>query len=279
MFRFLMVWLLLFGLSVGSYADEGDSVYVGWKPPIGVPIEFTADKDGIDVSLSKQYVTPLGVFSVGYNEHTVDFQDDYTYVIFKYTDTKEEEIYKINDNKKFRMVNYGGTTALEINGNQIKILVKKGNKFNLTIETIGEKSQTNYTSSNKWIDPSKVVCLKNGGKMDKYGCKAYFKNARKICKVMKKKLPTEDDFNEFMLNCGAKNPTSIQDLEENRDNVSYQKCYRKEGFYNQKDYWSSTTQNSKLKVNYGAWTISISLGYAFLYDYLDNYYYVRCINK
>ena len=276
MFRFLMVWLLMVGLSVGSYADEGDSVYVGWKPPIGVPIEFTADKDGIDVSLSKQYVTPLGVFSVGYNEHTVDFQDDYTYVIFKYTDTKEEEIYKINDNKKFRMVNYGGTTALEINGNQIKILVKKGNKFNLTIETIGEKSQTNYTSSNKWIDPSKVVCLKNGGKMDKYGCKAYFKNARKICRSIKQRLATKNELQKLIIGCGGVNPQSVKDMKKNRDNSSYKNCYKNEGFYYSPNYWSKTTQHPSN--NYGAWYINFALGID-SYDYLDNYHYVRCVNK
>ena len=80
-FNFLLIGLFIVSSSVGSWADEGDSPYVSWKPPIGFPVEFTADKDGIDVSLSKQYVTPLGVFNVGYNKHSVDFQEEYTYII------------------------------------------------------------------------------------------------------------------------------------------------------------------------------------------------------
>jgi len=140
-FRFILVPLLMIGFGIKSYADVNGT----WKPPIGVPIEFTVDRDGIGVSFSRQYVTPLGVFSMGYSEHAVDFQDEYTYVIFKYTDTNQEKIYKINSQSKFRMSNKGGRTDVEVIGNQIKILVTKGSRFNISIET--EEESSSFSSS------------------------------------------------------------------------------------------------------------------------------------
>ena len=161
------------------------------------------------------------------------------------------------------MVNYGGVTAIEIDGrNIIRFFVKKGTRFNLSIKTIEE-------DLGKWIKPSNKICKNYGGKIyfrnlfgvriDDYDvCKARWSDAKKICRASGGKLPTINSLKEAVLNCGGiwDNNDDISISISNVFNDSYTSCIEKKGFYDN-THWTSEEKSSSQ-----AWGVAMGAGYS-----------------
>jgi len=137
--------------------------------------------------------------------------------------------------------------------------------------------QHKYTTS-KWITPTDGVCRSNGGKINKIGCYANLKNAKKICSASGGRLPTIDELRGVIIDCGGtlttfgdKDWDSLTD--KNIANKSYQSCYKKKGFSSSNSYWSATTRASDSRY---AWFVTFDYG-------VDGWYsktgegYIRCV--
>ena len=155
-------------------------------------------------------------------------------------------------------------------------LIKTGQKPIINDETNGEPFYFNAPApTSKWITPKDSVCKANGGKIDEYGlCEAKWKDAKKICSVNGARLPTINELKEVVTDCGGEmKDDSSAELKRNRNNNQYQKCYKKKGFTNSNDYWSSTTN-----VNYNNHTWLVSFDYGLQnYSSKANRNYVRCV--
>ena len=114
-------------------------------------------------------------------------------------------------------------------------------------------------STSKWIIPRKNVCEANNGKFDntdKIGlCLANWENAKKICSFSGKHLPTRNDLHKIITNCGGIINAENKSVDKNLKNDNYQSCYKKKGFIDGLDYWSSTSFNDNMN-----WTILLSFG-------------------
>ncbi len=104
----------------------------------------------------------------------------------------------------------------------------------------------------KWIDPSKNICITNGGeirKIDKIEvCTANWTNAKKICAKSGERLPTIEELNEVVTDC-------MGEMKSN-NSKDYQNCYKKRGF-TWYLYWSSTIYAKDSPV---AWHVLFSSG-------------------
>ena len=92
----------------------------------------------------------------------------------------------------------------------------------------------------EWITPSKSVCESNGGEYNQYGynnCWAKLEDAKRICSSNKRVLPTIELLKKVVTDCGG----TLEDRDSNKNNSSYQSCFREKGFP-ANAYWSSTVR-------------------------------------
>jgi hypothetical protein len=259
-------------VSVVCMADNG--LNFTYKPPV-VPLEFSFNEKGIEVAGAKEWVTPVGVFKLGYSEYVAEFEEDYTYVIIEDMNDRKEHIYKVREKQTLKLAN-NGRTGVEITKNRVRILVEKGSEFELSFEVIGDMHS--YASSSKWLTPTSTTCTANGGEIDSDGfCYAPWEKAKTICSASGGSLPSVEELKEVVTGCGGTNTTygdsdydSIRD--KNKANTSYQSCYKAQGFTSD-DYWSATSLADG--TNY-AWIVYFGSGYT--YSYRKGYsHYVRCV--
>jgi len=113
------------------------------------------------------------------------------------------------------------------------------------------ESMKSIKVSNEWIDPSKQKCQENGGEYDaKQGiCENYAENAKKICQNAGGRIPTLDDFELLVKQCGSQlnyfegSKEMIEEVKKNKLNQMYQACYKELGFKRGYGYWTSTTHS------------------------------------
>jgi len=268
--KFLLIPLLLMSYTPTTHADDG--LDISYKVPF-LPLEIVFDSDGISFHGTKTIVTPIGSFSLGYSKYASKFEEDYTYVIIEDMNLKKEHIYKINDKKKLKLVSEG-RTEITITKNRVRITVEKRSQFTVQFSVVGEdESEQSSSSSIKWITPSNSTCKNHGGKATSYGCKAKWINAKNICSASGGSLPTIDELRKVVTDCGGEmKEDNSAEWERNRNNTSYQACYKKKGFssYN---YWSSTTHASGTN---RAWLLNFYHGFTHYY-YESRNGYVRCV--
>ncbi len=136
----------------------------------------------------------------------------------------------------------------------------------------------------KWVKPSQSICESNGGYyiMRGFGvdhgtkyqgttytdCHANWKNAHTICSDIRGSLPTKEVLGAVVTDCGG----VIDEEDNNRDNESYQACYRERGF-DPGYYWSSTASVSDTR---SAWGTSFSNGHVVFVAKRDSRR-VRCV--
>ncbi len=113
----------------------------------------------------------------------------------------------------------------------------------------------------KWITPSSSVCRANGGKVESDGCKANWENAKKICSVMGRRLPNINELKKVVTDCGGTSGTINLHNDnwgnignKNKNNKSYQSCYKGKEFSSEVSYWSKSYNNNDI------YTIIISSG-------------------
>jgi len=103
---------------------------------------------------------------------------------------------------------------------------------------IREENSTHSQSNKKWLDPTESVCYDGGGVINVKGvCLANWENAKKICRTSGGVLPTIEMLEKVVTDCGG----VIDDVYGNSENLDYQACYKREGFFSSPSYWSSTT--------------------------------------
>ncbi len=281
LYRFVSKIVFLFvllGLSNSFLYAEG--LRVTYKSNF-VPLEFTFSSSGIEIGVSKGIITPIGSFTIGYDElilkNRSDYQENSTYVVIVDMNVKKEHIYKINGNKKL-VLQSEGRSNIEITKNRVRITVEKGSKFKAKFDIVGgNTTSTSRSSGLKWLDVSSSTCERYGGKMYKGVCKADWYEANKICSSMSARLPTVNELNAVTKTCGG-TPTrygSYWDsiIDKNKANSSYQSCYKRKGFRDNNWYWSSTSFSGYTN---NAWIVFFSDGYVNDYG-KDNNSDLRCV--
>ncbi|SFV71442.1 hypothetical protein MNB_SV-13-138 [hydrothermal vent metagenome] len=140
-----------------------------------------------------------------------------------------------------------------------------------------DRPQAVSTPQSKWITPTKSVCESNGGEISKYGCRAKWEDAKKICRVSGGVLPTEEILGQVVRDCGGSLATYgskdfVSLIKKNIANKSYQSCYKKKGF--QSAYcWSLTSISYNIK---DAWIVNFYSGV--LHNGVKgNNAFVRCV--
>jgi len=111
-------------------------------------------------------------------------------------------------------------------------------------------------SETKWIKPSDSTCISNGGKVDNYGCKSNWENAKTICATNGGSLPSIEALRKVLTDCGgAMKEDNKEEWERNRNNATYQSCYKEKGFSSVWYFWSKTAKNSS-----SAWLVYFADG-------------------
>ena len=139
-----------------------------------------------------------------------------------------------------------------------------------------------HQQNNEWIDPDQSICQTNGGKIIDGSCHATWHNAGKICQASGARLPSLDEMTQFIKGCGGivadYNFFSRGGAEElakreaqNRNNTSYQECYKAKGFLPRTGYWSS----KEYTPHQGAWYVRFEEGSTGIYQKAAEYA-VRC---
>ena len=131
----------------------------------------------------------------------------------------------------------------------------------------------NEKKESKWIKPSNKVCKSNDGKVNKYGCKATWENAKDICFFSGGSLPNIDELKELINDCGGEIKGYTHNVWSSNMNSSYQSCYQRKGFLSFAPFWSSTGLEG---YKYHAWAVDIAHGHK--NKYFKGYYcYVNCM--
>jgi hypothetical protein len=266
-FRFLLIPLFVIGFSVGSYADEG--LDISYKLPF-VPFEISFGKNGISFSTTRTIVTPLGSFSLGYSKYAHRFDEDYTYIIIEDMNQKKEHIYKVKDKQSLKLVSEG-RTEITIKNRRVRILVEKGSRFTVKFSVEGKENSMQSNSNIKWLKIANSICKRNGGKISKWGCQANWNNAKKICWASGGRLMTKSEAKQVTLDCGVeiKIRSNVDEMERNKNNTSYQSCYKQKGF-SSSNYWCDYERNEN------SFAVEFYRAiHPFYGDQFDNHY-VRC---
>ena len=153
----------------------------------------------------------------------------------------------------------------------IKLIDKGFSKTEInSICDIQTKSTTKSKPKSKWISPARKACTKNGGKLKSGGiCIADWHSAKRICSAADGRLPSINELKSVVTGCGGE----INDYDNNKNDSSYQSCYKQKGFSASDDYWSSSVYVSDSK---SAWFVYFEYGRTSNY-YKTNEYYVRCV--
>jgi hypothetical protein len=90
---------------------------------------------------------------------------------------------------------------------------------------MGNSENISTKKTSTWIDPSKEICINNGGIYKNNLCYANFKEAQNICSSMGGKVPSYEDLSKEISLCGG-------NIEEGdiKNAKFYHSCYRKKGF-------------------------------------------------
>ena len=136
------------------------------------------------------------------------------------------------------------------------VLEKKDTKVEEMKKVVEVKDVESKSTTSKWIIPTDSICQANGGEVGRYGCKANWDNAKKICKASGGRLPTLDEFKKFVLDCEGKLSKGVLDFNPNKGNLAYKSCYKNNGFLSYR-YWTSS---SREYFNFTAWTFFINSG-------------------
>lgn len=87
-----------------TVAGCGTKVEVGYQPPI-VPVRVSINTDGeINVDLSGNYATPIGVFDIGVGSTIYSFLDDYQNQILLIRVDEKVNVYELEPGKKFAVL-------------------------------------------------------------------------------------------------------------------------------------------------------------------------------
>lgn len=257
----IYLWVLSLSLIL---ADDGFNIR--YHAPI-IPLEITVDKDGFDFSLTKEIMTPIGSFGLGYSAYKAEFEEEYTYVIIEDMNSRKEYIYKVKDKSTLRLVNKG-TTSVEIKKNRVRIMIEKGSEFKLEFEVIENDSSSYRSSRSKWINVSASNCRANGGEMYNGACLSERSDAKNICRMTGGVLPTIDELEKVVTGCGGTmNGVYPSDWDKNKAI-----CYKKKGF-NSNIYWGLKS-NNKIILFYGF----DSDGGRF-WNGDNSRYYIQCIKE
>lgn len=153
----------------------------------------------------------------------------------------------------------------------IKLIDKGFSKTEInSICDIQTKSTTISKPKSKWISPARRACTKNGGKLESGGiCAADWQSAKRICRAAGGRLPNIDELKSVITNCGGE----VDDYDNNKNDSSYQACYKQKGFSASDYYWSSSSYVSATKC---AWIVKFKNGRTY-YDSESTEYYVRCV--
>ena len=139
--------------------------------------------------------------------------------------------------------------------------------FNIGCSSTKEVSKNNI--GNKWISPSKSICIANGGRIKNGVCTANWSTAKDICSASSGRLPSIYEFKKVIVDCGG----TIDDGKNNAENSVYQDCYKRKGFSDSGYYWSSTTYASDTN---RAWLVYFYGGSTYHFGKSTNYD-VRCV--
>ncbi len=116
--------------------------------------------------------------------------------------------------------------------------------------------------------PTQTVCESGGGTWVHYinrkdECRADWDKASSICE-----MPSIEIWRNIITGCGG----IIDETAANRENDTYQQCYKDLGYLNYSPYWSSTSIEDTTK----AWFVNFSVGYH-NWTWKKNTNFVRCI--
>jgi len=125
------------------------------------------------------------------------------------------------------------------------------------------------TPTSKWIKPTNSVCEANGGKLYKGVCQANWKNAQKICSASGGQLPSRADLKKEIVACGG----IWNDWRKNKQNNSYQSCYKEKGFSDANWYWTRETDEDDSSY---AWRVYFHRGDDLWFD-KSFYDYALCV--
>jgi len=163
----------------------------------------------------------------------------------------------------------------ECSKSEVMKLIDKG--FSKTeinsICDIKAKSTAILKPKSKWITPSKSTCRAKGGRLYKGICEANWQQAKAICRASSGRLPSLSELKKVIRDCGGNDADTSSAYSANRDDISYQSCYKQKGFYTLGYYWSSSSYASNNKY---AWFESFEVGNAGN-DRKTVSSYVRCV--
>ncbi len=133
----------------------------------------------------------------------------------------------------------------------------------LLYQIIGNKEE--------WIDPTKAICIKNGGKVDGNGyCFADWKKAQQVCLSSGGVLPSITLLKKVVLDCNG----VLDNVDEEESRSKTLACYKDKGFL-LNGYWSGTSYDSG-----NAWGINLGDGEKYMHTYYKSGYsgflYFRC---
>lgn len=110
-------------------ADDG-SFFMSYKPPF-IPIVINISEDGIDISGSRNIVTPWGTFSAGYDYQLKKFSSRDLILIIRNNRTKKDKVFKIKNGNDLSVFTNGSTLIETKNG---KVIVDVTNSKNVKIQ-------------------------------------------------------------------------------------------------------------------------------------------------
>ena len=98
-----------------------------------------------------------------------------------------------------------------------------------------------------FVSPSKATCLRYGGYWNNNfhgSCETSFYNAKKICRIIGGRVPTQHEFERLIRSCGG----SVHNIDGiggdpsiNRNSWPYRRCYTEHGLdVTRSKYWTST---------------------------------------
>jgi len=150
-----------------SSCKESSSLFASYKPPI-LPVEFTIDEDGVEISGSSSIVTPIGVFSIGSSNNFSFEENSCLYVTIKNYNTNKKRIYEIDYGKKLHLRN-DGETDISMKSNSIEINVYEGESYQLVLTADDDSINIKKNFIEKFIDgiPEKDIRFKIGKELAK----------------------------------------------------------------------------------------------------------------
>ncbi|MEA1953800.1 MAG: caspase family protein [Campylobacterota bacterium] len=153
---------------------------------------------------------------------------------------------------------------------EFTINLKKDSHYDIVLSKLAKAPKV--TSNSKWITPSHSICKANGGKIYKGVCEASWQDAKKICRASGGRLPSRADLHSVISSCGGiADADNSAEWSKNRENKSYQSCYKRKGFSDNAWYWTRREGDSS-----SAW--GVYFGFCEEgWRYKSSRYYALCV--